>query len=69
MDYLADGGRPLGISGKRIATTMRGTGCALSTAIAVRLAHSFELAEACRSAKRYVESLLVAQALSVNKTS
>lgn len=67
IDYLADGGRPLSISGKRIATSMRGTGCALSTAIAVGLARSSELAEACRDAKRYVESLLAAQALGQDK--
>jgi hydroxymethylpyrimidine/phosphomethylpyrimidine kinase len=69
MDYLANGGRPLGISGTRIATTMRGTGCALSTAIAVRLARSSELADACRDGKRYVESLLAAQALSADEMS
>jgi hydroxymethylpyrimidine/phosphomethylpyrimidine kinase len=62
-DYLAVGGTVVCISGTRVHTQMRGTGCALSTAIAAELVHGGELEDACRKGKRYVESLLAARAL------
>ncbi len=62
-DFLAQGGPTLSISGTRINAQMRGTGCALSTAIAAALVREVELRDACVEAKRYVEGLLAEQAL------
>ena len=45
----------------RSATTARGTGCALSSAIAAGLARGLALADACRLAKRYVVEELLAR--------
>lgn len=44
---------------QRLAISMRGTGCALSTAIAAGLARGMPLPEACRSAKERVCKLMV----------
>jgi hydroxymethylpyrimidine/phosphomethylpyrimidine kinase len=41
----------------RLAGTIRGTGCALASAIAAGLARDMPLATACSEAKRYVSSL------------
>ncbi len=43
----------------RVGGTIRGSGCALASAIAARLACSVSLADACRQAKHYVSQLLV----------
>lgn len=61
-DHLVDGDTATAIEGRRIAATMRGTGCALSTAIAIYLGRGSSLVQACRAAKRQVELLMVAQA-------
>ncbi|WP_438751012.1 hydroxymethylpyrimidine/phosphomethylpyrimidine kinase [Pararhizobium sp. O133] len=44
---------------RRLAITMRGTGCMLASAIAARLAHGDELAAAIDAAKAYVHGKLV----------
>lgn len=46
------------ISSKRLTGSSRGTGCALASAIAARLASAVPLAEACRDAKSYVLGML-----------
>ena len=48
----------LRLSAPRCAATQRGTGCALSSAIAAGLAAGADLPEACARAKRYVTALL-----------
>lgn len=45
------------LSGPRLPGSLRGTGCALASAIAVGLARSLSLPMACRAAKRYVAGL------------
>ncbi|RCL03155.1 MAG: hydroxymethylpyrimidine/phosphomethylpyrimidine kinase [Candidatus Tokpelaia sp. JSC189] len=45
-------------SQKRLAVTMRGTGCTLSTAIAANLAKGFALDKAIKKAKKHVFDLL-----------
>jgi len=55
---MRDGGGPIRIAGPRLAVTMRGTGCALSTAIAVYMARGESLAEACHGAQGYVSAQL-----------
>jgi hydroxymethylpyrimidine/phosphomethylpyrimidine kinase len=42
----------------RLTADMRGSGCALATAIAAHLARGLELAAACAAAKDYVTALL-----------
>jgi hydroxymethylpyrimidine/phosphomethylpyrimidine kinase len=42
----------------RLTANMRGSGCALATAIAAHLAGGLELAAACAAAKDYVTALL-----------
>ena len=44
------------LSAPRLPGTMRGTGCALSSAIAAGLARGLPLTDACREAKRYLTS-------------
>jgi hydroxymethylpyrimidine/phosphomethylpyrimidine kinase len=67
IDILFDGARIHRFGGRRIATrNTHGTGCALSSAIAARLAHGAELAEAVAQAKAFLEEALArADALSV----
>lgn len=52
---------PLRLSAARLGVVMRGTGCALSTAIAAGLANGLPLHQACRSAKQHVHGLMLAQ--------
>lgn len=55
VDVLASRvGPPALLSSKRLNTTMRGTGCALSSAIAALLAAGVAMEPACRRAKAYV---------------
>lgn len=55
IDRLARPGEPLGrIASPRIRASVRGTGCALSSAIAAQLASGIALEEACRRAQAYV---------------
>jgi len=55
VDVLCQGVETEYLKGRRVATEdVHGTGCALSTAIAVHLAHGLPLAGACREAKRFV---------------
>jgi hydroxymethylpyrimidine/phosphomethylpyrimidine kinase len=49
---------PRWLRAPRISATRRGTGCALSAAIAAGLAAGLELAAACERAKQYVTQLL-----------
>jgi len=46
------------LSAPRVAATLRGTGCALASAIAAHLARRVPLALACARAKTYVSALL-----------
>ncbi len=59
-DWLvtAEGATPL--TAPRLATGRRGTGCALSTAIACRLAQGDPLLPACRSAKAVIHDWIAA---------
>lgn len=52
---------PVRLSARRLNVAMRGTGCALSTAIAAGLATGMPLREACNSAKERVSRLLFGQ--------
>lgn len=59
VDSLYRIGRsPARFASPRIAATLRGTGCALATAITCRLASGDTLEDACKSAKAYVGGLL-----------
>jgi hydroxymethylpyrimidine/phosphomethylpyrimidine kinase len=59
IDLLLETGRePVELASPRLPVTMRGTGCALSTAIAVELAKGNSLEKSCRVAKDYVWTLL-----------
>ena len=49
---------PLWLSGPRLASRRRGTGCALASAIAAALAAGADLPEACRSGRAHVRALL-----------
>jgi hydroxymethylpyrimidine/phosphomethylpyrimidine kinase len=51
----------LRLTAARVSTSMRGTGCALASAIAAALALGLPLAEACRRAKHYVVEQLLTQ--------
>lgn len=53
---------PLPLSAVRLDVAMRGTGCALSTAIAAGLATGMPLHQACGLAKECVHRLMLAQA-------
>lgn len=52
---------PVRLSAARLGVAMRGTGCALSTAIAAGLADGMPLPQACRSAKERVHGIMLAQ--------
>jgi hydroxymethylpyrimidine/phosphomethylpyrimidine kinase len=55
VDVLIDGeDPPLRLASPRSSTNLRGTGCALASAITAMLATGVSLAEACHLAKRYV---------------
>lgn len=59
IDILFDGARIHEFRGRRIATrNTHGTGCALSSAIAARLAHGARLADAVAEAKAFLEQAL-----------
>jgi hydroxymethylpyrimidine/phosphomethylpyrimidine kinase len=58
VDLLVSGAGVERLSAPRVAATRRGTGCALSTAIAVYLAQRVDLPLACARAKTYVTTLL-----------
>ncbi|WAP67347.1 bifunctional hydroxymethylpyrimidine kinase/phosphomethylpyrimidine kinase [Jiella pelagia] len=63
VDILYRTGRPpLRFASPRIAATLRGTGCALATAIACRLASGDTLEGACEKAKAFVAGLLKGRA-------
>jgi hydroxymethylpyrimidine/phosphomethylpyrimidine kinase len=55
---LAVRAAPLWLRAPRVGAARRGTGCALSTAIAAGLAAGLELAAACKRAKGHVTQLL-----------
>ena len=52
------------LAADRLPQSMRGTGCALSTAIAIHLARGCELGEACRRAKDHVHRLIAGASVS-----
>lgn len=52
--------KPLPLPAQRLQAHMRGTGCALSSAIAARLAHGDTLEAACRRAKTIVHAMIAA---------
>jgi hydroxymethylpyrimidine/phosphomethylpyrimidine kinase len=58
IDVLAQAGTLQRLVMPRIAAQMRGSGCALSSAIAAYLAAGLALSAACARAKEYVSSLL-----------
>ncbi len=60
VDILVEGDTVHRLPGLRVpgGTAVHGTGCALSTAIAARLAHGATLVDACRTAKTFVAELL-----------
>lgn len=53
---------PQWLSSPRLGARRRGTGCALASAIAAGLASGQSVADACRSGKEYVLSMLAAEA-------
>jgi hydroxymethylpyrimidine/phosphomethylpyrimidine kinase len=55
---VAHDGTPQRIAAPRVRANRRGTGCALASAIAARLASGETLFEACRQAKHYVLEML-----------
>ena len=58
IDVLWHRGEIIELAGTRIAVDARGTGCALSAAIAASLALGVELPEACRRAKAWLARAL-----------
>jgi hydroxymethylpyrimidine/phosphomethylpyrimidine kinase len=54
-------GSPISLRAMRLNTTMRGTGCALSSAIAALLATGAPMESACRQAKAYVHKELLSE--------
>lgn len=62
VDHLAAGDDSFSFQAPRIAADMRGTGCALSTALALHLAMGAPLPRACTYAKAHVAMLLRAVA-------
>lgn len=58
IDILARATDTLQLTGPRLQGSMRGTGCALSTAIAIHLGRGLDLGRACSEAKEYVAGLL-----------
>jgi hydroxymethylpyrimidine/phosphomethylpyrimidine kinase len=59
---LTEQGEPQWLSSPRLDSRCRGTGCALASAIAAGLASGAAVEPACRSAKRYVLSMLAEKA-------
>lgn len=57
---VTQGGLPHLLRFKRLDTTMRGTGCALSSAIAALIASGLPIDPACQQAKAYVYGKLLA---------
>jgi hydroxymethylpyrimidine/phosphomethylpyrimidine kinase len=58
VDILVSADREVArLSGPRLRGTLRGTGCALASAIAAGLARELPMIDACREGKRYVMSL------------
>jgi hydroxymethylpyrimidine/phosphomethylpyrimidine kinase len=58
IDILACEGQEVArLSGPRMHGTLRGTGCALASAIAAGLARDLPLIDACREGKRYIMAL------------
>lgn len=63
IDRLVTRDEPLRrLTAPRVSAARRGTGCALASAIAARLAHGQTLLEACQSGKEYVRGSLLAAA-------
>lgn len=63
IDRLVTRDEPLRrLTAPRVRAARRGTGCALASAIAARLAHGQTLFAACQSAKEYVRGSLLAAA-------
>lgn len=63
VDVLATrSAAPIFLRGTRVNANMRGTGCALSSAIAALLAAGASMESACREAKAYMHKELVAAA-------
>lgn len=61
VDVLVTGvGAPALLTAKRLDVTMRGTGCALSSAIAALMASGLRMEPACQKAKSYVHDKLQA---------
>jgi hydroxymethylpyrimidine/phosphomethylpyrimidine kinase len=59
IDVLFTGGKAHVLAGPRLGTEdIHGTGCALSTAVAARLAHGDDVLTACRTAKELVARLI-----------
>lgn len=59
---VTDSENPIRLAAPRLNVAMRGTGCALASAIAAQLAKGASPAEACQYAKRYLTGLLRTQA-------
>ena len=55
---LTRGAPPQRLSAPRIRANLRGSGCALASAIAAYLAQNIALPDACARAKNYVTALL-----------
>ena len=55
---LTAGAAPEPLSAPRVRASLRGSGCALASAIAAYLAQEVPLPEACARAKHYVTALL-----------
>lgn len=65
VDILLVGGAPMmRLCAERVDVQLRGTGCALSSAIAAALAHGTALAPACKRGKQYVLDKLQERRLS-----
>ncbi len=63
VDVLLDGAHVHLLRGPRLrGPDVHGTGCALSTAIAARLAHGDDLVSACKAAKTFVAKLIASPA-------
>ncbi|MBO0664074.1 hydroxymethylpyrimidine/phosphomethylpyrimidine kinase [Jiella sp. MQZ9-1] len=60
--YRSGEPNPFSLPAPRLNASLRGTGCALASAIACRLADGDALEDACRIAKTYVGGLLAAAA-------
>ncbi|MEP7246093.1 MAG: bifunctional hydroxymethylpyrimidine kinase/phosphomethylpyrimidine kinase, partial [Gammaproteobacteria bacterium] len=53
-------GKPLRLPSRRYPTQLRGTGCALASAIAAGLARGLPLEYACRFGKNYLSAMFAA---------